>query len=329
MFSPTSLSRNQVSLPNHHDYRKRFRTTLTTIPIMFILFLSLLLSPMMVQSKPMISGGSQVVQSHQFPFYGGITLPGIDKIICSGFFYKEEYFISLANCQGNNYKVTDLLIYAGSNDRRCWDSNVPCAVFNVVSTVTHPGYSAKSLANDIGIYKLKDSISTVVKNRSDVVVSTLDITDELPAFNSTFYDLMGWGRLNVSSSSGPYLLRTIQQTIVADTLCVNADTNGKYNPEIMKCVNGGGHGGCLGDGGSPLIFKNNTRYEAAAMFSFSLGNTDKICDEGTYHAYLHLPKYKKWIDETINSLESDGVTLFKHFSHMVVLLWCLILLLNF
>ena len=165
-----------------------------------------------VEGKHLVSGGQEAV-SHQFPFYGGLTVTGLDKIICSGFFYREDIFISLANCQGNKYKETDLIVIAGSNDRTC-PSDKPCATFNVEKTLTHPGYSAKTLENDIGIYLLKQNISQFDSIEQDIRISAIDIADFIPANISVIYQFMGWGRENLSSTTGAQLLQTIDQTFV-------------------------------------------------------------------------------------------------------------------
>jgi len=267
----------------------------------------LLIASSAVFGRVRISGGSDA-KPHQYPFYGGITASGLDKIICSGFFYKEDIFVSLANCQGIKYQVTDLLVYAGGNDRRCWDENVHCAVFQVVKTITHPQYSAKTLSNDIGVYLLKENITTTIqKHPNDTVkVSTIGIPDTTPPLNETAHGyLMGWGRLNVSATAGPYNLQSAEQAIIDDSYCNKADTAGKYQSDLMRCVNGTHGRGCMGDGGSALVIETENGMQAAAMFSFSLGNTDNICEEGTLHAYLNLVKYKKWIDQTVETLNGS------------------------
>ncbi|CAF1014548.1 unnamed protein product [Didymodactylos carnosus] len=210
---------------------------------------------------------------------------------CAGFIISDDIIITAAHCL-KNVNSQRLRILTGVHDLRSFVPNSK-NTYEVYSIISHEDYRVTPeniQLNDIALIKLRQKLSGI-NNRLC-----------LPSTSSTFPKskiiavVVGWGKLQASSSRNSPTLQQLVLPIVSDN---NAKCKQHVaNSNIQFCA---GHetlhvDSCAGDSGSPLMIVENNRYVAAGLVSY--GN--KQCDSSESPGiYTRISFYSQWINQTI------------------------------
>lgn len=222
-----------------------------------------------------IVGGNDA-KDHEFPFQ--VSLRYLDTVhICGGALISERHVLSAAHCVCELFEepYDELSVVTGTNSVK------EGGEFHQIEKIhCHPEYvfgGDNSWTHDLTVITLRDNVTWNDAQRP-IDLPTSDTPKNVPAV------LSGWGRHNFHGS----LSNTLQKVTL--TTISNEDCQKYYNnvilPSQMCTFVSKGIGGCKGDSGSPLTYKN----QLVGIFSWT-----KPCAMGTPDVYTRLYRFIDFI----------------------------------
>ncbi|XP_066551490.1 duodenase-1 [Amia ocellicauda] len=216
--------------------------------------------------------GGQAVPPHSRPYMAYILLGRGKSSSCGGFLIREDFVLTAAHCQAQEYHV----IIGAHNIE---ENETSQKVINVKKAFPHP--LSKNFENDIMLLKL---IKPVVLNR-EVAVIPLRSRSVAPG---TVCSVAGWGKVNQSKSSSNSILQEVNVTVQNYEQC-RSTWGGQYDDRKI-CAGRPDHGTCKGDSGGPLVCDGF----AQGIVSFG---SDNCKDKPAI--YTKISVYKYWIKATL------------------------------
>lgn len=192
-----------------------------------------------------------------------------EKKYCDGFLLSEDFVMTAAHCQANDY-----LLYLGLHDMHHLTNEV--MRIRVEQAFPHARYNNKTFMNDIMLLKL----SSKAKFSDNVKPSNLASHDDEALPKSCI--VSGWGQTKRNGFMSPKLME-INITLIENEKC---------KMENSYCSEGETGPG-QGDSGGPLVCDRGAAYGVvAAMF---LPNSKGP----PLYRYAKIPDYKGWITSTV------------------------------
>ncbi|XP_047647594.1 kallikrein-15-like isoform X3 [Phacochoerus africanus] len=152
-------------------------------------------------------------------------------------------------------------------------------------SIQHPEYNEPSMANDLMLIKLKESVSL-----SDTV-RNISVVSQCPTPGDSCL-VSGWGRL--ASGRLPQVLQCVNISVASEEVC-KARYGPVYHPS-MFCAGGGQDqkDSCHGDSGGPLVCNGSLQ----GLVSFGQAQCGQPNVPGVY---TNLCKFTDWIQTTIQT----------------------------
>jgi secreted trypsin-like serine protease len=241
----------------------------------------------MMQRK--VSGGriigGAVADSGQLPFATAIYKTTADNstLFCTGVITNPRWIITAGQCVDGAVLFT---IRVGSNKLNTDDPNA--ITLTTQTYFLHPDYDPATLANDIGLIKLRMPLSY----NNYIWPVTLLAGSELP--DSTSVLTYGWGQTSDEATGLVDELNYVNLVTLSNDECKSA--YGDQVNENMVCVAGDTNEGiCKGDLGSPLIQygESLTYHVGVATFISSNG-----CESTDPSGFTRTWPYAMWIINT-------------------------------
>ncbi|KAG7239003.1 hypothetical protein INR49_030268 [Caranx melampygus] len=185
---------------------------------------------------------------------------------CGGFLLNEDFVVTAAHCQANNYTV--LLGLHNIHD------NEEIQRVSVKETFPHKDYDAAELTNDIMLLKLES------KAHFNKKVKPIAPADQDNGTLPKSCIVSGWGRSNRDNKLMTPALMEVKVTLIHHEWCV---------AENLYCSKGES-GPAEGDSGGPLVCEGQVY--GLVSFSTELDGSQMYC-------FIKIPVYKTWIDEII------------------------------
>ncbi|XP_320258.4 uncharacterized protein LOC1280411 [Anopheles gambiae] len=232
-----------------------------------------------------------------------------NKYACGGSIIDESTILTASHCvylDSGVISKTRVSVHVGRINLN--ESSEHTQTFDVRDIIVHPGFSKRSIINDIALIKLSSNI-TMTKYVQPVCLWTMDSKlDTIMGRNGT---IVGFGsnEHNVVSDQLKQALIGVMDPLT----CIATDRNvfGTHLTSDMFCGKGQtGVSACNGDSGGGMFFETNGKWYVRGLVSFSpeRGNTT-LCDPLKPTAYTDVAKYLNWIkryiDQRVLSYDSD------------------------
>ncbi|GLD75012.1 transmembrane protease serine 9-like isoform X2 [Lates japonicus] len=239
--------------------------------------------------------GGQNAPPGNWPWQASVHRFG--RHICGGTLINNEWVMTATSCliAGTN----DLLVYLGRERQEGPNPNEVSRT--IIHVINHPNYNPTTADNDISLLRLSSPV-----NFTSYILPVC-----LAASGSTFHNgtnawVTGWGdtALGVPLPS-PQNLTEVEVPIVGNTEC--SCSYGLFTiTDNMMCagLQAGGKGACHGDGGGPLVIKQNGSWIQAGIVSFGLG-----CAQANFPTvFTRVSRYQSWINSHITTNQPGFIT---------------------
>jgi trypsin len=252
-----------------------------------------------VGSDPSASSETDQADGIDGQIVGGYY-PGIDatrhiaKISgCGATIIDPEWIITAAHCSPS---IGDDVIYgleywedayALTGDE--WASHATA----IDAVYRHPDYDSNTLANDITLAHLDNSVD--LDNATPISVHDVSVIGGLE--DGSLLTVAGWG---TTSSGGSVSSRLKAATIYVDEQC------GSYGPglvfdEEMFCAAAPQTDSCQGDSGGPVVVERFGATYLAGVVSWGFG-----CADASYPGvYTRVSNYVEWVESFVGSLWNE------------------------
>lgn len=207
-----------------------------------------------------------------------VAVGGSGGFCCTGTLIGPNVVLTAGHCHEGGCAAK---IFVGN------DSNVPATgrVVNVKTAIRHPGYNALTLANDLAVLILDETL--------DTTPAPLAATADIEA--TPFVRLVGYG----FTETGVFGVQAKVDVFVATADCAAAGEQSLFgcHPSNELVAGGNGHDSCNGDSGGPaFVLKDGKRHLAGAT-SRATANSQVACGDGGI--YVRVDKYKDWITQVV------------------------------
>ncbi|XP_008405445.1 granzyme G [Poecilia reticulata] len=215
--------------------------------------------------------GGHEAEPHSRPYMAFIekNLANNEPSYCDGFLLNEDFVMTAAHCQANNYTV-----YLGVDNTKSLE-NDKIQDRTVEKAFPHENYKKNEFIDDIMLLKLSSKV--VVNN----FVKPIALANHDDVTLPTSCIVSGWGQTHSNGRISDKLMET-NVTLTENSICTELK---------LYCSNGTAGPG-KGDSGGPLVCGHGTAYGVVSfMYQYSK-------DLSTV-AYTKIPCYTDWITSTM------------------------------
>ncbi|XP_058510114.1 transmembrane protease serine 9-like [Solea solea] len=276
----------------------------TTAPLLALMFVCLFVC--LVCGRPWLNsrivGGDDALPG-SWPWQVSLNLNGF--LQCGGSLINNQWVLTTTSCLTSG--TSGLVVYLGRQSQE--GSNPHEESRTVVHIIIHPSYDSRSNNNDIALLKLSSPV-----NFTSYILPVCLAASDSTFHNGTDAWVTGWGNKALGEPlPSPQNLTEVQVPVVGNRQCQCSYGRSSIT-ENMMCAGpqAGGKGTCHGDGGGPLVSKQNGTWIQAGITSFGLG-----CALPNFpDVYTRVSQYQSWINShvtdsppgfiTFNSIGTDG-----------------------
>merc|ERR1712215_194344 len=225
--------------------------------------------------------------------YGGLEL--VTEYKCGGSLISAGVVLTAAHCI-SSLDPSTVIVRCGE-----WDTQQENEVLRhqdrrVYDIITHPGYIASNLYNDLGLVILSEDMELTAN------VDTMCLPGKGEQVDTSRCVATGWGK-DRFGDEGQYqtLLQQVTLPTVQRNYCQQSLSNNRLGNKFslhssFTCAGGqGGVDTCTGDGGSPLVCPSQSRpgqYVQAGIVSRGLG----CGQDGVPGVYADVDTAMCWVD---------------------------------
>ena len=232
-----------------------------------------------------VSGGSTVHAREQWPFVANL------HNYCSAALISQQFALTSGTCCS---QPLNRILYMGGSSTR--DDELTNEQRLIVDFRRHPGYSSKTLSDDICVIKL-DSPVEFTESIQPICFNPKNVKEYTRGF------IAGWGRNSTSTKVTSAFLNEAEMT-VSDFNSCNSVYDGNLDDKVHFCASGRQDGEtCVGDAGSPMVMVKNGRPLLSGILSY--GDT---CGKRMPAVYTKLKDYVGWIEEMATDMNPPQTT---------------------
>ncbi|RZC33922.1 Trypsin domain containing protein, partial [Asbolus verrucosus] len=227
--------------------------------------------------------GGNIASDGQFPWDVAIYVYKSDGMFfCGGALIYLKWVLTAGRCVDGADSFT---LSLGSNSLVNVDSHR--IIVEAAYSVVHPDYNSITQENDIGLIRIDTPIETsayiqTIPLAKDALESDLPVT------------ISGWGSTNAGGFS--YDLSYLDLTTISNIECTSK-TGESISDQLVCAVGSNSQGTCTGDGGSPLVARDNagtTIHVGVASWASASG-----CQTRQPSRYIRTAKFNDWIQSVI------------------------------
>jgi secreted trypsin-like serine protease len=207
---------------------------------------------------------------------------------CGGVYLGDRYVVTAAHCISDN-----MVVAYGAEDLSVMASRV-----EIDQLFVHRDYNRGLAANaDLALLVLYEALPMAY---AEISLTNTDLLD---------FSVAGWGYTDYANRVVPTKLYVASVNLYSKTVCqaiypVDSRHDTGMNQETMLCAGSlsGDRDSCFGDSGGPLYGDVNGQKKLAGLVSWG---PDGCAVKGYPGVYVKLDYFKKWIEDTIEFVESD------------------------
>ena len=261
-----------------------------------------------------IIGGQEVLSAQKWPWATILGVPSGNRIrvICGGSLINENYVLTAAHCFGNtpptHVRLGELDI-SKSGDSRHQD-------IRIASRIVHPGYSRRTLKNDIALVRLSSKPRASLNRPVCLPYSYTQVRPENLRQGGV---VVGWGAIDNHDRTTVDQLREailpIESVASCDRKYENVSvsigkithsvfgtqiplTNNYISGDTQICAGLGRKDTCQGDSGGPMLSLELDQNEWSVIGITSFGVD--CADTRFPGVYTRVDRYLDWIEENMN-----------------------------
>ncbi|PSN52969.1 hypothetical protein C0J52_03624, partial [Blattella germanica] len=224
--------------------------------------------------------GGHPSQKGRWPWQVAV-LNRFKEAFCGGTLVDTRWVLTAAHCVRKT-------LYVRIGEHNLNEEEGTEVELRVKQTVTHPGYNADTVDNDLALLRLPYEVRL---DRYRGLACLPQQGQKLPTHQHC--TIIGWGKKRSSDALGTNILHEATVPIVAKEVC--RDVYEEYHiTDNMFCAGyrRGRKDSCAGDSGGPLLCQDDrSRWTVFGITSFGEGCGKK----GKFGIYTKLPNYVKWI----------------------------------
>ncbi len=259
--------------------------------LMALLLLALSCGKASSNSKTAVVGGS--VASQPYPWFAGVFLsPKAARPACGGTFISDRIVITAAHCVAG-LKPEQLAIRPGIAAK----DHPTLGRIAVRTIAVHPGWSRKTMANDVALLFLDHY------DNSAAIVRPIEINQALPwppVQGQQHVRALGRGMITSFGTLYDDVVREVNLPVVPLDQCMalyrsRSERVGSENI-CAGDIDAGAVDSCLGDSGGPLLSFDSDEPRLLGLVSWGVGCAQK----GFPGVYTRIASHQQWIESTID-----------------------------
>lgn len=243
------------------------------------------------------SGKEDVAEAAEWPWHAAILEKPDDLYVCGASLLDESWVLTAAHCVDEYAKKrSESKLKVRLGEFNVSDAREPLRheEYDVAFVVTYPGFNNRSLSHDIALLRLRRP----AKRRPHVDVVCVPRQQMQPPPPRTNCVITGWGR-RTEDSDHSVVLKEITVPLWQNSECektLRKHFGPRYSlPDTAICAGAEGRDACDGDGGGPLVCKQEGQWYQVGVISFGIGCGRK----NTPGVYTRVNMYHEWIMETV------------------------------
>jgi len=217
------------------------------------------------------------------------------QVSCGGTVLNEDTILTAAHCFGNGNQ-DPTWVHLGDTDLRTSSDGRGVDVA-IGRTISHPGWSSVTLANDIAVVKLANPVTLNRMIQPACLPYAYQGKDLPNILQNPSPTVAGWGSERVGGPTASKLMQA-KVPMVTQSQCANAYRNvGQVSIGDNKiCAGVGGRDTCNGDSGGPLLSDHlESGWTVVGITSFGVD-----CARPDFPGvYTRVDKYLNWIQNNL------------------------------
>lgn len=265
-----------------------------------------------VQNTNPMPGSESLADFGEFPAHAAILKrisPGDSLFVCSAVLISNQWLVTAAHCV-RRIRAEDIKVRLGEWDVSKDDEFYPFVESNIRELIIHPEFQASSLANDIALLRMEQTID--VQTAPHIAPACLAYQN-VDSFNSQRCWIAGWGK-DAFGTNGQYQsqLKKVDLPIVGRGECENALRHQTKLGRLFRlhqsnlCAGGErGKDACEGDGGAGLycIDGESGITRVLGLVSWGVGCGQR----GVPGIYTSIPALHSWIENQVAQSGEENV----------------------
>ncbi|XP_058456873.1 collagenase-like [Malaya genurostris] len=225
----------------------------------------------------------------QFPYQAKLIIETDQgRALCGGSLLSDVWVLTAGHCVENARSIEVTLGAVDLNDQ----GNDGRTVLNSTEYVRHPDYNPSTLANDVAVVKLPESV--IFSDRIEPV--------NLPAGNSSYNRQLalvsGWG-LTRDNGAPAQRLQYTTLTVIRNSECSLFYGPGTIRSTTLCCRGENRQSTCNGDSGGPLVLYNMNRTQIGVVSFGSRISCERMIPVG----FARLTEYVDFIRQVTGITE--------------------------